>query len=129
MPIWTFVDYVEASGRNPFAEWLAHDVPPDAKTAINNRFLQMAGSRRWPDKWASAYEGYPGIFEARIPWNGVQYRPLFMYAVTVRWQIILLNGATERGGKLVPRSAMDTASTRREAIIRESTRVERHKFD
>src|ERR1700719_1201643 len=125
MPIWSFVDYVEASGRNPICEWLVNDVPPDARTAINNRFLQMAGSRRWPDKWVSDYGGYPGILEARIPWNRVQYRPLFMYAIRVRWQIILLTGATERGGKLVPRSAMDTASDRREVIIREPNRVER----
>src|SRR5215472_8337648 len=129
MPIWTFVDYVEASGRNPFAEWLAQRVPPDAKTAINNRLLQMAGSRSWPGKWVSGYEGYTGIFEARIPWNRVQYRPLFKYSITIRWQIILLNGATEKGGKLVPRSAMDTASNRRQAIVLEPTRVERHRFD
>lgn len=129
MPIWTFVDYVEPNGHNPFAEWLARDVPADAKTAINNRFLLMAGSRRWPDKWVSDYEGYSGVFEARIPWNRVQYRPLFMYAINIRWQMVLLNGATEKGGKLVPRSAMDTASSRRDILLREPTRVERHKFD
>ena len=123
------MDYVEASGRNPFAEWLAQRVPPDAKTAINNRLLQMAGSRSWPGKWVSGYEGYTGIFEARIPWNRVQYRPLFMYSITVRWQIILLKGATEKGGRLIPRSAMDTASNHRQVILLEPTRVERHRFD
>ncbi len=63
MPIWTFVDYVEASGRSPFADWLVGNIPPDAKAAIDTRFLQMAAMERWPDKWVSSYEGYPGILE------------------------------------------------------------------
>src|SRR3954471_10651433 len=101
MPIWSFVDYVEASGRNPIAEWLADDVPPEARTAINGRFLQMRGMARWPDKWVSDYVGYPKILEARISWNNVQYRPLFMYSTTVRHQVVLLAGAIEKGRKLV----------------------------
>ena len=91
MPIWTFVDYVEPNGHNPFAEWLARDVPADAKTAINNRFLLMAGSRRWPDKWVSDYEGYSGVFEARIPWNRRAIPP----ALYVRNQHPLADGSAE----------------------------------
>jgi len=129
MAIWSFVDYVEASGRNPVAEWLAEDVPPEARTAINNRFLQMRGTARWPDKWVSDYVGYPKILEARISLNKVQYRPLFMYSTSVQRQIVLLVGAIEKGGKLVPRSAMATADARRKILIQEPNRVERHRFN
>jgi len=128
MPIWTFVDYVEESGRNPFAEWLGRNIPPEAKVAINGRFTMMRGMERWPDKWVSNYEGYPGLFEARIPHNKVQYRPLFMYSVDIRHQIALLNGAIEKNGK-IRRSELDAARDRREILFKEPGRVQRHRFD
>lgn len=128
MPIWTFVDYVEASGRNPFADWMAGDIPPDAKTAINVRFLQMVAMERWPDKWVSSYEGYVGIFEARLTHNKVQYRPLFMSSADVRRQMVLLAGAIEKGGKLKPKSAPGAAANRRNTVLQEPNRVTRHRF-
>ena|ERR1700730_5206739 len=129
MPIWSFADYIERNGGNPFADWMGGAIPSDAKTAINTRFLQMVAMERWPEKWVSNYEGYAAIFEARIPYNKVQYRPLFMYSIEVRRQIVLLNGAIEKGGKLTPRSAMSVAHDRRQSLILEPARVTRHRFD
>jgi hypothetical protein len=126
MPIWTFVDYVEASGRNPVAELISEEVPTVAKAAIDDRFLRMAGMKRWPDKWVSTIKGYPGILEARIPYNKVQYRPLFMYSLVVRWQIVLLSGAIEKGK--IPKSTLDTANDRRQELIKEPARVRRHQI-
>src|SRR6266852_2163282 len=119
MPIWTFVDYVEASGRNPFAEWLDREIPLEAKTAINARFTAMMPMPRWPEKWVSGYEGYPGLHEARIPYNKVQYRPLFMYSLTVRHQIVLLRGAIEKGGQ-IRKSVLNSAHENREVLIRQA---------
>jgi hypothetical protein len=127
VPIWTFVDYVEASGRNPFADWMDGEIALEAKIRINARFSQMVPKRQWPEKWVSTYEGYPGILEARITFKKVQYRPLFMRAIKVRWQLVLLSGAIEKGGK-IPKSTLDAANVRREAVIRESTRVTRHQY-
>jgi hypothetical protein len=127
MPIWTFVDYVEESGRNPFAEWLRREIPPEAAVAINGRFTAMRGMERWPDKWVSDYQGYVGILEARIPYDKVQYRPLFMYSIAVRRQLVLLSGAIERNGK-IRRALLDAASNRREILLKEPGRVERHRF-
>ena len=126
MPIWTFVDYVEASGRNPFADWM-DEIPWDAKVRINGRFTQMIPKEWWPEKWVSTYKGYTGILEARITFKKVQYRPLFMRSIKAEGQLVLLSGAIEKGGK-IPKSTMDAAADRREVIIRESNRVIRHKF-
>jgi hypothetical protein len=127
MPIWTFVDYVEGSGRNPFAEWMRREIPPEAAVAINGRFTLMRGMERWPDKWVSDYQGYVGLLEARIPYDKVQYRPLFMYSVVVRRQVVLLSGAIERNRK-IRRALLDAASDRREILLKEPGRVERHRF-
>src|SRR5712692_8287377 len=112
MPIWTFVDYVEAGGRNPFANWMDTEIPEQAKVRINARFLQMVPKERWPEKWVSTFKGYPGILEARIPFNKVQYRPLFMRSISTRGELILLAGAIEKGGR-IPTSVLNAANTRR----------------
>jgi hypothetical protein len=142
MPIWTFVDYVEASGRNPFAEWMDGGIPLDAKVTINARFTAMMSMARWPEKWVSNYEGYPGLLEARIPFNKVQYRPLFTYSLSTARQIVLLSGAIEKGSK-IPKSVLNAAYARREDLVgqdrarraaqrrgrpQEPERVRRHKF-
>src|SRR5713226_7585669 len=108
MPIWSFVDYVEASGRNPFADWMDKGISGEAKVRINGRFLQMVPKVRWPEKWVSALKGYPGILEARIPFKKVQYRPLFMRSIATQGQLILLAGAVEKGGK-IPTSVLNAA--------------------
>ena len=136
------MDYIEASGRNPFAEWLDGEIPPDAKVAIHARLTTMISMARWPDKWVSNYEGYPGLLEARIPFNKVQYRPLFTYSLSTSHQIILLSGAIEKGSK-IPKSVLNAAYVRREDLVgqdrarraaerrgrpQEPERVRRHKF-
>ena len=136
------MDHVEASGRNHFADWMDGEIPPAAKVAINARFTQMIPMPRWPEKWVSTYQGYPGLLEARILFNGVQYRPLFTYRSSVARQIVLLRGAIEKGGK-IRRSVLDAAYARREELIKhdraradalrqgrpqEAERVTRHKF-
>jgi hypothetical protein len=137
------VNYVEASGRNPIAEWLDREIPLEAKIAINARFTAMMPMPRWPEKWVSDYGGYPGLLEARIPHNKVQYRPLFMYSLTVRRQIVLLHGAIEKGGK-IRKSVLNSAYANREDLVRQAAarteaqrrgrpqepeRVRRHRFD
>jgi hypothetical protein len=56
MPLWTFLDYVEKSGRNPIREWL-HGLPEADRAKIDYRLLQMAAMRPpWPEKWISKYQ-------------------------------------------------------------------------
>jgi hypothetical protein len=56
MPIWLFMDYLEANGGNPVADWILA-LPEEAQAAIDNRLLPMLGMVRWPKKWASRYRG------------------------------------------------------------------------
>lgn len=48
--------------------------------------LYHAQQPGYPYKWVSNYEGYPGLLEARIPFNKVQYRPLFTYSLSTSHQ-------------------------------------------
>ena len=84
------MDFIEPSGRNPFAIWQA-ELQPDAQAAIDTRLLAMEGMERWPEKWISDYKGYDGIIELRIPFNRVQYRPLGTYQP--KRTLVLLGGA------------------------------------
>jgi len=122
MAPWRIVDYIEPSGRNPVAEWQA-GLPPDASAAIDARLLQMEAMPKWPPKWVSAYEGYEGIIELRIPFNRVQYRPLAMYMPN--YVVVLLSGAIEKGDK-IPRSDLENAAKRRDVVLKEPFRVRPH---
>lgn len=126
MAIWHFLDYIEASGRNPITSWVA-GLPFDAQAAIDGRLLAMEGLRKWPEKWASSYVGLDGIIEIRIPFNRVQYRPLGMYSPVQRMAFVLLCGAIEKGGKIA-KSDLKTAERRRQEILAEPSRVKPHHF-
>ncbi len=109
---WTFCDWLIANGnnRNIIKEWL-DSLPVEAKVAINIRLNTMRGLQKWPEGWASSYQGYSGIIELRIPWNRVQYRPLGCYGPK-RWQFTLLSGAIEKGGK-IRRPILEAAASRK----------------
>jgi len=122
---WTFYDYVEASGRSPFAEWLSA-LPAEAQAFIDNRLLQMRGMVRWPEKWASKYHGTEKLIELRIPYNKVQYRPLGI--TRPGWIFVLLAGAIERNGK-IPQDTIDAAVKRQKMVEGDQSHVRRHQFN
>jgi len=124
MPWWIFYDFVEPSGRNPFYEWLI-EVPPEAQAFVDARILQMAGLRRWSDKWISKYRGTDKIFELRITHMKVQYRPLGMYAPNRSF--IFLAGAIEKDWK-IPRETIDAAVRRQKLLELEPDHVRPHRF-
>jgi hypothetical protein len=107
--IWTFMDFIEISGRNPTAEWL-DGFNDEVQAAISARLLLMEGMLRWPEKWASKYRGWDELHEIRIPFKKVQYRPLYIYDAGRK--VILLNGSIERDGK-IPRADLEAANRRR----------------
>ena len=126
MSAWTFWDFVEDSGRVPFSEWRA-GLPMGAQAFIDGRILSMAGLVRWQEKWISRYQGAPKLFELRIPFMKVQYRPLGCYGPNRSF--VLLAGATERDGKLEPISAVNVADRRRRIYEATHGNVRRHRFD
>jgi hypothetical protein len=118
--VWTFLKFVEASGRRPFTDWVL-GLPQGAQAHILARLLEMEALPRWPEKWATRYRGYDSLVELRMPWKGVQYRPLGTYSKTQRWAFILLCGAIEKSS--IPRAALDTADRRRKELLKEPGRV------
>ena len=122
------MDFLEANGSNPIRTWFVDEILEGARATIDDRILRMEIMPRWPAKWTSAYEGVDGVFEIRVPFNKVQYRPFAMFSSAVRYQVILLCGAIERGGK-IRRSTLDTVARRRDELRKEPLRVRRHQFN
>jgi len=125
MPLWTFLDYVETSGRNPIRKWL-DGLPEGDRAKVDYRLLQMAAmSPPWPEKWISKYRT-TDLFEFRITGHGVQYRPLGTYWGKSRY--VLLAGAIEKGGK-IPRSDVETAKRRLNDLHKDPAHAVIHQFD
>ena len=125
MAEWTILDFVDAGGRCPFFEWQSR-LPLDAQAQIDARLLQMAGLLRWPEKWISKYKTTEKIYELRIPFNKIQYRPLGVYAPSRTF--ILVEGAIEKGGK-IPASAVARAKKRRRLLAKEPHHVREHRYN
>ena len=125
MQIWTILDFVGPGGNCPFFKWQS-ELPSSAQAQIDARLLQMAGLMRWPDKWISKYKTTEKIFELRIPFNKVQYRPLGVYAPGRTF--ILVEGAIEKGGK-IPASTLARAEKRQRLLEKEPNHVQEHRYN
>lgn len=124
MPLWTFFDYVEKSGRNPIREWL-NGIEEDDSAKIDYRLTQMTAMRPpWPEKWISKYKT-TDLFEFRIT-GRVQYRPLGVYWGRLRY--VLLAGAIEKGGK-IPALDVEKAERRLGDLLKDSSHAVIHQFD
>ena len=124
MAVWTILDFVDPRGKCPFFEWQS-GLPLDAQARIDARLLQMAGMLRWSEKWISKYKTTEKIFELRIPFNKVQYRPLGVYAPGRKF--ILVEGAIERGGK-IPARTLARAEKRQKLLAKEPHHVREHRY-
>lgn len=123
--VWTFYDFHEPSGRNPFRSWM-EDLPFEAQAFIDLRILTMRGLRRWSEKWISKYRGTDKIFELRITHNKVQYRPLGAYGQS--FSFILLGGGIEKGDK-IPAATIDSVVRRQRDLELGNGYVREHQFD
>lgn len=127
MPLWTFLDFVSARDVNEIHEWLnSKEVRKEAKAKINARLIALQGFPIFPDQYFSSYTGWDGLYELRIVFAGVQYRPFGFYGPKQR-QFTLLVGSTEKGK--VPKSTLKVANDRRNLILSDPTRyVEPHDY-
>jgi hypothetical protein len=126
--MWTFLDFVSARRTNEIHEWLnSKDVRKEAKAKINARLISLQGLSIFPEQYFSAYEGWSGLFELRIVYSGVQYRPFGFYGPgSTPRQFTLLVGSTEKGK--VPESTLKIAHERRKVVIANPSRVCPHDF-
>lgn len=123
MAVWTFYDFIEGSGQNPFFEWWS-GLPVEAQAFIDARILQMRGLERWSEKWISKYKGADKILELRITFNKVQYRPLGIYAPNKSF--ILLGGAIEKDK--IDKSIIEAVIRRAILFRMEPGHVREHRF-
>ena len=109
-------------------DWL-RTLSAKAKAKINMRIrnLEVLPREQWGD-WTGAMTGpaWNGIFEIRIRYDNVQYRPLFCYGPGANASTILM-GSEERGGDIEPRFAPKTCQLRK-AEINGGNHAIRHDF-
>src|SRR5436190_1864870 len=123
---WTFFDYVNARGDNEIHLWLNSDaVPIGAKAKINARLITLQGFPIFPEQYFSAYKGWNDLYELRIVFGNVQYRPFGFYG-PVRRQFCLLACGVEKGS--VPKSLLSIAEERRKLVITDTSRAVPHNF-
>jgi len=125
MAAWRFFDYVNARNENEILAWIS-SLPKKAQAKIDNRILVLqAYEGSWPPLYVSALKGYKDIFELRIGFSGVQYRPLGFFGPGER-EFTLLIGAIEKG-KLSRRDC-ETAVDRMRSVRSDRSRVHEHEF-
>jgi hypothetical protein len=126
MTTWTFWDYHSDREENEILRWLnSSDVPKEAKAKINGRIISLQGFPIFPEQYFSAYKGWNDLYELRIVFGGVQYRPFGMYGPRRR-QFSLLIGGIEKGR--IPKNLLEAADERRKIAIGDPTRVRPHDF-
>lgn len=126
METWSFLDFLSARGENEIHAWLnSARVPKGAKAKINARILTLQGFPIFPEQYFSSYTGWDQIYELRIVFGGVQYRPLGFYGPNRREFCLLVCGVEK--GK-IPKSLLSVAEARREIVIADPSRTCQHDF-
>jgi hypothetical protein len=126
MGSWTFFDFVNARGENEIHRWLnSPTMALEAKAKINARIITLQGFPIFPEQYFSAYKGWDNIYELRIVFGNVQYRPFGFYGPERR-QFCLLVGGVEKGK--VPKSLLEIAEARRKIVIANPSQACRHNF-
>jgi hypothetical protein len=119
------LDFIDARGNNEIHSWLdSKAVPWQAKAKINARILSLQGFPLFPEQYFSAYKGWDDLYELRVSFCGVEYRPFGCYGPD-RKQFTLLVGGIEKGS--IPKRLLEVADERRK-VIHNPKRVRRHDF-
>ncbi len=123
--MWTFYDFCSARGENEFHRWLSSGIPKVAKAKINARIATLRGMTVFPEQYFSAYKGWDDLYELRVVFGGVQYRPRGCYGPG-RMAFTFLIGGVEKGR--VPRRILEAADERRQVVLNNPGRVCPHDF-
>jgi hypothetical protein len=112
---WIFSDFISPRGVNEIHEWLnSNEVRKEAKAKINARLIALQGFPVFPEQYFSSYKGWDDLYEIRVVYAGVQYRPFGFYGPNPR-EFTLLAGSIEKGK--VPKSTLKIANARRELVL------------
>ena len=125
---WSFHDHYEGD-VNCLRDWLASldpSVRDDVTDKLRAMLLAMRSLRIWPEKWFSAYKGRDDIYEIRITFKRVQYRPFGCYGPGANWCFTLIGGSIEKGDE-IPAGDLTILETRMRAVTWRT--VHEHTFD
>lgn len=125
--VWIFYDYLDRRGGNPVRGWLdSQPMAVRAKFDAVIRHLRVMDPGAWRRPTVDMLAGEcSGLREIRVTRQRVQYR---LIACVEGHMVILLAGAHERGGKLVPASTCRTAQERRGDALNDDLRRCHHQF-
>lgn len=128
MVAWTFYDFVSARGENVIEAWLA-SIPWQARDEINVQLAFLRNVRDLVRPAVGHLQGPEcrGLMEIRVTSERQRYRPL-AYRGPKQGQITLLVGAKEKGGKLEPRDACETAWRRIDDIESGRGSIRKHRL-
>lgn len=129
MPIdqfWAFYSFLDR-GNCVIHKWM-DDIGIKIKAAgkIEARFRYLAFQQSWEPNLAKKLKGYDDIFEIRIRYESIQFRPLGCFGPGAN-QFSLLIGAIEKGDVFVPKNAPEVAKQRRELIYKNRSLI--HEYE
>jgi hypothetical protein len=131
MSLWTFLDYLGASGENMIVAWLQEIHSAKTRTKVSARMdakiehVSVLEQRDWPRYLFTELAGFPGILEMRFTYNNVQYRPLGFFGPD-RYEFTFLIGAIEKNSRFIPPNAPDTALARKDIVESDKGRTSEH---
>ncbi len=125
MAEWTFFDYKEASGRVPFNDWYLCQAVA-VRAHIDDKLLYLASRREWNEKLFKKLQGEDGLYELRIHFKKVEYRPIVCKHPSVAKSFVLLAGATEQNDRLVPSGVLGTAARAKRELEEDHSRAIAH---
>ena len=83
---------------------------------FETRLRYLGNTEVWSPDFVKKLKGYEGIYEIRIRYEQVQYRPLGCLGPNNR-EFTLLIGALEKDSEFVPKNAPNIAYNRKELIM------------
>ena len=118
MPIeqfWTFYSFLDR-GSCVIHQWMENaGVKKKAIVKIERRFSYLSFQQTWDPPLAKKLKGYDDIYEIRIRYESIQFRPLGCFGPSPK-AFTLLIGAVEKDHNFIPRNAPEIAVQRRELI-------------
>ena len=104
---WAFKDLLDGNNQNAFRQWLDAQ-PVKVRLKLDSILKHLLVSPNLNSKFLKKIGGVDGVFEVRITFDKVQYRPLGGYGPN-NHEFTFVMGAIEHNDNIRPPSAFKTA--------------------
>lgn len=125
-PYWSFFSFFD-HGEDVIHQWMdCIDMKKKAIVKFETRLRYLSNTKVWSPDWVKKLKVYDGLYEIRIRYEQVQYRPLGCFGPNDR-EFTLLIGALEKNSKFVPKNAPNIALQRKELILKNRSLI--HEYE